>query len=279
MKDLSICARESWQRLGIIQRRLCLRFGRSPLPIVTLGSMCSESRLPVLVICSFGDIRSGPVARAVPQNPLDVAAEYIAVGDGLVQAKDYLKDFYNDIRFSTWGDFLGEKEGDSSVLQFSPLAEIWPWSDDIDERAKTSRNKEAIRREFKKYGHLGEDELSFYFGPASERKISWELNRLSKVVNSIKAKGYRRHNRTDGDIAGWLLIHNDKMVIHIHSGLHRLAALRGLSYEHVLVRIDGVYDSRYFENWGAVQTGLYSKELTIRILEKIFQGRLHSRMQ
>lgn len=273
MKSLYIYPQKAWARLQVIRKSLRLRFGKVLLPIVTLESIRSGCQLPVLVICSFEDIRSGPLASGVAQSPLNKAAEYIASGHSVMQAKDYLREFYKDIRFSTWGDFLGEKEQDSRVLQFSPLAEIWPWSDDIDERAKTCGNKQAIRREFRKYGHLEDNELSFYFGPASERKISWELNRLIAVVNSIKEKGYTRHNRIDGDIAGWALIHNGEMIIHIHSGLHRLAALRGLRYENILVRIDGVYDSRFLEDWGAVEGGLYSKKLTMRILARIFESR------
>ena len=252
-------------------RRCALRSGMLVLPIRMLESVDSESQLPFLVVCSYLDIRTGAPANAESMHPLCTAAEYIAHRSDSLEAKRVLKVFYENVQFKTWGEFLGEECNEfNKALEFSPLAEVWPWSSNINEVTVSQNHKRAITREFRNYGIISEGDYSFYFGPASDRKIAWELDRLRKSIESIKKHGYLRHNKTDGDIAGWILIHNGNRVIHVHSGLHRLAALWGLGYKNIIVRVDGIYDSKDLATWKAVKNGLYSRKLVIGIFNRIF---------
>lgn len=243
------------------------------IPLLSLKTIGRSSRLPVLAICRFEDLRLGPGNESALPNPFFLAAEALSEGSG-EKAVDILSLYYHRVRFKSWGEFLGcTKKQEARVQDYSPLAEVWPWTKKTQEIFAVNDYKKAIDREFKNYGAISDGDYSFYFGPVSKKKIRWELDRLLSVIDSIKKRGYTRSNCIDGDIAGWLLLHEGERVVHIHGGIHRIAALWALGYDKVLIRIDGVYDCAQMSDWQAVNDGTYTHSMVTRVFKNMCKTR------
>ena len=252
-------------KLALIQKK--------EIPFYTLGSISSSFRLPVLAVCSFKDLRLGPGIESALPNPFFLAAEALCEGKQN-EAFEIVELFYSRVTFQSWGDFLGcARDEDSTIHQFSPLAEVWPWSKITQEETAVNDYKRAIDREFKKYGRISDQDYPFYFGPVSSQKIAWDIDRLHSVINSIRKNGYIRSNGIDGDVSGWLLLYQGERVVHIHGGIHRIAALWAFGYKEIVVRIDGVFDHSHMSQWQAIKDGTYSQELTTQVFMNMCKTR------
>ena len=86
------------------------------------------------------------------------------------------------------------------------------------------------------------------FGPISEKKLNFEVDRLNKVIKSIRDKGFIPE-KYEGYPRGYFMKDNDgKWVFYIVGGSHRVAALISLNYEYVPVILQPEYPNVVCEN-------------------------------
>lgn len=119
-------------------------------------------------------------------------------------------------------------------------------------------------------GHLSASHGVSYYGPASQEKISLEIERLESVVQAIKKNGYQPDNF--GDIEGYILKSGDEACFFVRGGKHRAAALVHLGHESIPVtfrstfpRVVDVDQAKY---WPLVRDGTIAIDLAKKIINK-----------
>lgn len=121
------------------------------------------------------------------------------------------------------------------------------------------------------------------YGPASNKKISLEANRLISLLKSIKKHGYVPE-LFDGHPRGYLLINDIQSpeVKHflVTCGLHRVATLSYLGFSEIYITFEGNTPREIkisdIENWPGVQSGTFSKELAYTIFFAYFRNQTSS---
>ena len=95
----------------------------------------------------------------------------------------------------------------------------------------------------------------------SDEKGELEFKRLSNIIESIQRNGYNLGNDPDGDVAGPFLVSDEKYVIIITPGHHRIAALAAPGYDCTPVRIGSKPVSIVYRTvWPAVRRGIMSEK-------------------
>jgi hypothetical protein len=110
-------------------------------------------------------------------------------------------------------------------------------------------------------------------GPANPNKIQIESDRLKKLLDSVKLKGYLRHNGRGGDIAVYIFMKNNKeWCWQAKTGQHRATAVSIFDYEKIAFRVLKVINREDAELWPNVANGIYTKEEALDAFDQIFAG-------
>ena len=129
----------------------------------------------------------------------------------------------------------------------------------------------------KKYNTAGEHGLDFehgdqHFGPASEKKIKLEAERLNKLHKSILSHGYRKFH--DGYPRGYVLENDNNYSVMIVGGQHRVSTLVYLGCKAIPVMFSKSYPPivsiNDVDNWPYVKAGIIKKNDAIRIFNSYF---------
>lgn len=109
-------------------------------------------------------------------------------------------------------------------------------------------------------------------GPISAQKRTIEIERFTRVIQSIKNKGYIRSDEADGDPYIACLERNGELRYIIMTGHHRVAAASALGKRHLLARayIDHIVSLNHVECWPNVYSGLWSVEDATTYFNHIF---------
>jgi hypothetical protein len=117
------------------------------------------------------------------------------------------------------------------------------------------------------YKHGGQ-----HFGPASDKKIKLEVERLNSLKNSIISHGYRKF--FDGFPRGYVLERENNYSIIIVGGQHRVATLIHLGYKKLPIMFSKSYppivNINDVDNWPYVKAGIIKKNDAIDIFNSYF---------
>tara|TARA_B100000902_G_C27106983_1_gene811663 strand:- start:119 stop:883 length:765 start_codon:yes stop_codon:yes gene_type:complete len=171
-----------------------------------------------------------------------------------------LRTFYGGCQPSNLFDFYGmSSASDVSLLQ--------PWEIPWYQRHQ--------RKPPPGEGNLGPLHGVSYFGPVTEEKIKFEMQRLENVANSITKYGYDPD--AFGDIEGYILRKGDKVCFFVRGGKHRSAALAYLGFDKIPIAFrqgfPRVVDNSQAEYWPLVADGKIGINNARQILDVYFTGR------
>lgn len=109
------------------------------------------------------------------------------------------------------------------------------------------------------------------FGPVSPAKLSLEVSRLSRLVASVKSRGFIRFNpRSPLQVSAFRRADQYKWVI--NSGQHRFAVAAAFGVEWVPAMVTDVVrrdDARY---WPQVVNGIFTEAGALSVFDRIFDG-------
>lgn len=107
-----------------------------------------------------------------------------------------------------------------------------------------------------------------------------ETRRLWILLDSIRNKGYQRHNGKSGDIEGIALENGTgRFRWSISPGNHRVGVLSALGQETAPVRIHGILRRQDASIWPNVVSGLFSPAEAIAVFDQLFEGSHRARAE
>lgn len=156
---------------------------------------------------------------------------------------------------------------------------IPPWGS-VGPSEAASRRAMLSHQENAHHGaRLTVDEGSLVSGRLSPAKGALEFERMTRIIDSIRKRGYRRSDGPDGDIKGLMLLRGDDWAVHAIQGQHRISALAALGRSHVPVRICDTWWQKTnavrraeVDSWPNVRNGLFTREQALEIFDRIFEG-------
>jgi hypothetical protein len=154
-----------------------------------------------------------------------------------------------------------------------------PWdyglkrSINLTEARLKRKNFQSIRKQLKLtesgiFGHINR-------GPVSEEFGEITFQRLVKIYNSIKEKGYLPESSLDGHIRACLYVTENDYRVSISCGKHRMAALQALGYQEVPVQFGPpqfpvIIRRDEVDNWPNVRAGYYTREEALSLFDHKF---------
>jgi hypothetical protein len=189
--------------------------------------------------------------------------------------RDTLSHYYSCVQPSSAADWIGLPSTSNSPLQeFAPWALTMPWSSRTPDQLKSIRENTALE-ENKALGHRLSIEDGWHFwGPLSTIKLDIEIQRFTKLLGSMQANGFRRHNGHDGDIRAVILQKQDDWRWQVVGGEHRAAAICAFGYKTAPVRVLQVINRDDVDFWPGVCNGLFTRDEALRTFDIIFHGEL-----
>jgi hypothetical protein len=186
-----------------------------------------------------------------------------------------LRAFYESVRPASAAEALGvPPHAAPSLATLDPRAMLLPWSRSTPAKVLAS-HLETERNEAKANGWVLDDsDGSKFFGPVSSRKGQLQLDRLIAVYETIRARGWRRHDGDDGDARARLLRGDDgAWCAHIWTGQHRVAAAAALDMASIPVRFawPPVHRSDA-ARWTQVEAGRIERGAAVDVFDRIMRG-------
>lgn len=222
---------------------------------------------------SMGRIRFFPLSETV--NPFVLAVTSAMEKDDTYETiKAVLNKYYSTVQPRNIYEWYNINVEDASGLSDTP---VWavpePWKP-VSLSKKMVDMKNIIKLENRDHGKsFSISEGDKGCGPVTEEKLCLETERLDRVMNSIRKKGYKRHNGHDGDIQAIVFIREDgEWCWQVSKGLHRTAVLAALKWQHIPVRVTSIVYRNDSEIWPNVLSGLYTKKGALKVFDKIFKG-------
>jgi hypothetical protein len=181
--------------------------------------------------------------------------------------------FYDLHQPQSAADHLGLHNGHAE-LDRSPAVAAFPWAAPAppDEEA---RRRRLLAQENEKHGaDFGPEDGFCHFGPISRRRGAFELDRLRRVLFSIREDGFRFGAGEDGLCAAHLLVDGADRRALIQSGQHRIAALAALGYETApLWLLPRPIRRNEAGDWLGVRAGVFTVEQGLAVFDRVFAGR------
>lgn len=193
--------------------------------------------------------------------------------DARVAVTKSLEDFYASYQPRTIHEmFWDVAEAPGKLAEYPAWAVMMPWQggDDIDSWMQ------EISRTVRKEGRRGKRWLTIkdgwsWSGPVSPEKLKLEATRLTKTLQAIKKRGYRRHDGYDGDIRAVVLANSDgEWVWQSYAGQHRAAVLSALEEDQIPVRLSGLVRVHDAPTWPQVAKGLYNVHQAVHVFNSVF---------
>lgn len=175
---------------------------------------------------------------------------------------------------------IADLTSSASLKQLPALASLPPW------QAAGPENVARKRSVFRRPGRLSVRNRYLdashgvqFFGPVSSTRGTIEFERLARVVESLRRRGYHRRIGWDGDIQASVLSWGQDQRFVVRNGLHRAAALAALGHATIPVRIKEVpvriihlSDARH---WPQVRKGVFSLEAAEAYARRLFTDSGH----
>ncbi len=209
-------------------------------------------------------------------HPFIVATKFaLASNDYKKALKDKLSQYYNLVQPQNASSWLGFDDGEVPELDNQPAwLTLLPW-ENLSIEQKMNGRIDCAKFDNKEHGsRLAIDQGWRNFGPVSQKILDIEVDRLYKLIQSVKKNGIMRKNTESGDIGAIVLMKEDNSYCWVveWGGQHRAAVISAMGYKCVPIRVWQIVERKDAHLWPNVQSGLYSIESALKIFEKIFSG-------
>ncbi|MGB5792131.1 hypothetical protein [Poseidonibacter sp.] len=213
-------------------------------------------------------------------HPFIVAIKYALTTNNYKKAlKEKLSQYYSLVQPQSSSEWLGFDKGEVPLLDNEPAwVSLLPWENSSLKNKKNGRNECAIYDNSEHGANLDISEGWRSFGPVSDEVLELEVNRLYKLMNSIKKNGILRDDNFGGDIGAIILLKDEtdyRWVVE-WGGQHRSAAISAMGYTDISIRVWQVVERKDVSLWPNVQSGLYSKKMALKIFDNIYDGKFTS---
>lgn len=189
---------------------------------------------------------------------------------GAQAARHHLADWFSATAPATVGDVLG-LPATTPYLAGDPVTATFPWSDRSPHEVLQDRHI-CMTTEAAENGLSSWDLADGWrsFGPATDRLVDLELNRLTRTYDSISRNGF---DQSHGTLLGRVFQRDDDIVIMPFHGWHRIACLLTLGahtlpmrfsrQEPVVRRSDAAW-------WPNVVNGLFTVDQARHVFDRHF---------
>lgn len=210
-------------------------------------------------------------------NPyLKTASEYLR-GTATSYETSSLHAFYAAFSPATAAEYLATSLPGNGPLSLIPAGSyILPWSLVSPEERFLDRKRQNTEEELvastpfsNRRNMRGLNKM----GPVSYEKGRLEFSRLTRLVDSIRTKGYARSLGTDIEVVA--LRHRGELRYVVASGFHRSAVLAALGFRSIPVVLKPrlIVDSDLLLAGPAVRNGYWSREEVLAYLDFLFEER------
>jgi hypothetical protein len=184
-----------------------------------------------------------------------------------------LEEFYRDWQPRSAAEFFGLDGSEAEGLdELPPWLSKWPWDPLTLEQKRAQRRRTEGRENARVLGRaLGVEAGWKFCGPVSELKLHVEVERLARIVESIRTHGVRRHDGTDGDIRAIVLSHADgRWRWQVLAGQHRYAVMSALGHERIPIRVEQFVRRQEVMLWPGVAAGLFTPSAALKVFDDCF---------
>jgi hypothetical protein len=187
-----------------------------------------------------------------------------------------LQRFYDDWQPATAAEFFGLEAHEARVLAELPTwLSPWPW-EPLDLEQKRAQRQ---RTEGRENARVLERDLSIeaggwkFCGPVTESKLKVEVERLVRVLESVRSNGFRRDDGSDGDIRAIVLSHSDgSWRWQVLAGQHRYAVISALGNPCIPIRVEQIVRRQDVELWPGVVSGIFEPAAALKVFDNCFAG-------
>ncbi|MGR2738771.1 hypothetical protein ACUY1T_10000 [Billgrantia sp. Q4P2] len=187
--------------------------------------------------------------------------------------REALANFYRDWQPRSAAEFFGLEGSEAGDLATLPTwLSPWPWDPLGLEQKRAQRRRTEGRENARVLGKPLDVEDGWKFcGPVSELKLHVEVERLARVLESVRANGVRRHDGTDGDIRAIVLSHPDgRWRWQVLVGQHRYAVISALGYSRIPIRVEYFVRRQDVMFWPGVSSGLFKPSAALKVFDDCF---------
>lgn len=182
--------------------------------------------------------------------------------------------FYRDWQPSTAAAFLGLPDSEIPALKnVPPWGVPWPWEPhDIDRRSALRRSTVARENANVLGRKLSIDHGWKFCGPVTDEKLEVEVERLMRLIKSIRLNGVQRQDGFDGDMSATLLCNTEgEWRWQLLSGQHRFAVMASIGIDVLPIRVDSFVRGNEVEHWTGVVSGIYSSRTAMKLFDRFFE--------
>lgn len=194
-------------------------------------------------------------------------------GQERVLIRAALEGFYRDWQPRSAAEFFGLDSSEAVELAALPTwLSPWPWDPLTLEQKRVQRRRAEGRENARVLGRaLGVEAGWKFCGPVSEPKLHVEVERLARLVESIRVHGVLRHDGTDGDIRALVLVHPDgRWRWQVLVGQHRYAVISALGEPRIPIRVEQFVRRQDVMLWPGVASGLYTPSAALKVFDHCF---------
>jgi hypothetical protein len=202
----------------------------------------------------LGTICTGPLAS--PYSAFVVAARYGIESTRTCETADrvryVLESFYRRSTPSDWATWRGIPAEDCEGFAGLPPGIGWvPWTEGRPSQRTYERTINAANRNTGLSGTLHDGWVSI--GPVSERRLTFETQRIVNIIRSIADLGFTRGDDRDGDVRADVLLDADgSWRWWTADGHHRAAVAAAMDLDTIPVRIRTIADRSEVSVWPKV---------------------------
>jgi hypothetical protein len=227
----------------------------------------------------------GPLAFSCGGDDLDPFAATVAAhveGRCSAYEESPLATFFERWQPMSRAELVGlESRRASAALQQPPDGSTppMPWgAPNSGAKAAGRLQRSDLRAAAERIG-MEPDELSgsIYHGPVSAAFGAVTYERLVAIATSIRRDGFRPGEGRWQHVDARILVRDDDHRVLIVSGKHRIAALSGLGYASVRLRVGPhkppvIVDRRHGAAWPNVLNGMYTLPQALELFDRLFAG-------
>ncbi len=209
-------------------------------------------------------------------NPFVVAAKSYLVKGTLESIREVLDNYYNLVQPKNASEiFSFSLRKDSPLNKLPAWSIVMPW-DKRNHKDQLKHVKKVVNKENKQAGGAtGIEDGWAWTGPANPEKIIIESVRLKSILDSIKKRGYQRHNGMGGDISVYIFMGaNDKWCWQVKTGQHRATAVSVLGYRNVALRVIKILRREDVHCWPNVKNGLFTTQEALSAFDQVLTGEI-----
>lgn len=193
--------------------------------------------------------------------------------------EDVMRDYYAAVRPASAFEMLGISPHEAPGLrQAAPGsldhfidASVLPWSGRAPAEIRELRQRTAT---FEGLQHGMRSRLEdgvTAFGPVSERKLMLEVERLLKLLKSVRSRGFVRHDpRAPLQVTALRRAESYRWLI--QSGQHRFAAAAAFGVTSLPAMVTHVIRDEDARFWPQVASGLFTEAGATAVFNRMFDG-------